>query len=224
MTDMSVDIVPEQYRYIPLAASEIRLLKILPGKKLDPLHCTLKVVNLTTRESVPGFIALSYAWGHDGIYDTVYLNNASTPSAKDSKHDSKGHSTHQETCRRFQIHRNLYNALRRVRLQQDALWIWVDALCIDQTSKFEKELQIPKMPEIYQTAWKVIVWLGEADWGIQWSDKATNATLKHIPEFLNLEIFDSMLDQDGKHASILESWVVFGKILQLPWFTRRWVR
>jgi hypothetical protein len=88
----------------------------------------------------------------------------------------------------------------------------------------EKKYQIPKMPEIYMTAWRVIVWLGEADWGIQWPDKVTNAVLEHVPDFLNLEIFDSMLDQDGNYASILESWVVFGKILQLPWFTRRWVR
>jgi hypothetical protein len=32
MTDMSIDVVPEQYQYVPLATPEIGLLSILPGE------------------------------------------------------------------------------------------------------------------------------------------------------------------------------------------------
>jgi hypothetical protein len=41
--------------------------------------------------------------------------------------------------------------------------IWIDAICIDQANKKEKEGQIALMVEIYAKARRVVVWLGEAE-------------------------------------------------------------
>lgn len=41
--------------------------------------------------------------------------------------------------------------------------IWVDALCINQDDLAERGSQISIMNLIYQSAQKVLVWLGEAD-------------------------------------------------------------
>lgn len=39
--------------------------------------------------------------------------------------------------------------------------LWIDAVCIDQSNRIEKALQIPLMGQIYSNAELVIVWLGE---------------------------------------------------------------
>jgi Heterokaryon incompatibility protein (HET) len=40
-------------------------------------------------------------------------------------------------------------------------YLWIDAICIDQTNEIEKASQIPLMGNIYSNAELVIVWLGE---------------------------------------------------------------
>lgn len=47
--------------------------------------------------------------------------------------------------------------------------LWVDSICIDQTSASEKTVQIPLMGDIYGQAKNVLVWLGE---GTEASDKS----------------------------------------------------
>lgn len=100
--------------------------------------------SLTTHsfEKPPSYIALSYVWGdRHGIRDL------------ECTLDSNGLSGH------VSVSASLYDSL--VALHQQPLPLWVDALCINQTSdRVEKNDQVRKMHLIYQNATQVIAWLG----------------------------------------------------------------
>lgn len=60
---------------------------------------------------------------------------------------------------------NCEAALRRLRLPDRSRVLWVDAICIDQSSsengQRERSTQVPMMGEIYNKASRTICWLGE---------------------------------------------------------------
>jgi hypothetical protein len=218
----------DMYQYVPLNDTDIRLLRIEPRPWQEPVHCTLKILPLTAiTSSALEFQALSYAWAHDQAYDTVYLVDA-PPSGfpYDPNYDTKDkvpESNGQQIARPFRVHANLYNALRRIRHEYVNIWIWVDALCIDQKNESEKSHQIPKMPDIYSNAWNVVVWLGDIG-GRRRARENMDAAVSLIPKLLNLKALESMLRPGEADNSLLESWTSFMDILYRPWFTRRWVR
>lgn len=87
--------------------------------------------------------ALSYAWG---------------PDIEAEKREIKinGHIV--------KVRRNLYNALaqfRTMKLFQDGLKIWIDALTINQDNEEEKTSQILIMHQIYERAGNIVVWVGK---------------------------------------------------------------
>jgi hypothetical protein len=45
---------------------------------------------------------------------------------------------------------------------QDSVFIWVDALCIDQAAVQERGYEVKQMQKIYNAAEEVVVWLGES--------------------------------------------------------------
>ncbi|KAH8591877.1 heterokaryon incompatibility, partial [Bisporella sp. PMI_857] len=82
--------------------------------------------------------ALSYAWGETTTTHHVMIEG-----------------------KRLPITANLDKALRRVRRNNQDLYLWVDAICINQDDTAEKENQISMMFQIYQSATQVVVYLGE---------------------------------------------------------------
>ena len=201
------------YQYTPLLDDEIRLLRITPAPFKDPLSCSLKIVPmeiLTT--TLHEFQALSYAWGTDTPSIPITLSDLPR-SGEDS---STTAATQSYT---YLVRENLYQALRHIRLTDHYSWIWVDALCLNQDDQAEKGQQIPKMPDIYSNAWNVIAWLGGDD-STPWSPKLA---VDLVPDILNLKTLDIDLRRETPGEHILRSWVAFGRILQRPWFKRRWV-
>jgi hypothetical protein len=63
----------------------------------------------------------------------------------------------------IQIRKNLEAALRHLRLTQEARYLWVDAICINQDDMDERSRQVSIMSEIYSKASQVVVWLGERE-------------------------------------------------------------
>lgn len=55
------------------------------------------------------------------------------------------------------------NALRRLRLSNVKRLIWLDAVCIDQGDAGERNHQILWMSHIFSKAFRVIIYLGEAN-------------------------------------------------------------
>jgi hypothetical protein len=85
--------------------------------------------------------------------------------------------------------------------------MWIDAICINQDNREEKEHQIPLMAEIYSKALRVVVWLGEAE---DDSDRA----LEEIR--LAGEKSTRILKAESTQKAIRQ-------LLRRPWFRRIWV-
>jgi hypothetical protein len=59
------------FAYSPLGPSEIRLIKILPGRDSDIICCTLENVSW---DDNPQYETLSYVWGPNYLYASIILN------------------------------------------------------------------------------------------------------------------------------------------------------
>ncbi|KXT18226.1 hypothetical protein AC579_2895 [Pseudocercospora musae] len=134
---------------------EIRILCLLPGKYGKEICCNLVRKSLLDYESVEsdralrlhyfesekcGYDALSYTWGCHS--DKVVTLNG--PPG-------------------FAVTDNLFVALQRLRKTEEAVWLWIDAICINQNDLDERARQIRLMGRIYNRARKVLIWLGDAD-------------------------------------------------------------
>ncbi|KAH7069922.1 heterokaryon incompatibility protein-domain-containing protein, partial [Paraphoma chrysanthemicola] len=88
----------------------------------------------------PSYTCLSYVWGSDAGIHSIMINGD-----------------------RFEVHENLYAFLRMLARKRRpcAKSLWIDALCIDQTSIRERNHQVQQMGQIYSQAKEVVVWLGE---------------------------------------------------------------
>lgn len=64
------------------------------------------------------------------------------------------------SCREISVTQNLKNALRYIRKQECPVWMWADAICINQQDDKEREVQVQMMRDIYGTAKIVTVFLG----------------------------------------------------------------
>lgn len=136
--------------YRPLGDSEIRLVSFKKDQgSSSPFELQLEHFESS---NVPSYIALSYVWGDPTNSHPVNVN-----------------------CRDFNVTQNLYEALlhiselssifeeglgRQSESGQANLFLWVDALCINQRDIDEKSKQVPKMTEIYSSAYTVLIWLG----------------------------------------------------------------
>jgi hypothetical protein len=58
---------------------------------------------------------------------------------------------------------NLWQALVRLRVRPGTSHLWIDALCIDQSSTEGKSSQIPLIGKIYSQAEKVLIWIDEEE-------------------------------------------------------------
>ncbi|KAJ4363016.1 hypothetical protein N0V83_010134 [Neocucurbitaria cava] len=168
------------------------------------------------KESTLDFQALSYAWGDDEPSYGLLLSDISRSNEGRPGKDTIEGTIYPMDYRFFSVRSNLYQALKRIRRSESCSWIWVDALCIDQTNESETSQQIPMMPDIYYNAWNVIAWLGEEEDGMK-------EGVDMVPNILNLRILDYALRGEVLDEDILRSWGPFAKLLRRPWFERRWV-
>lgn len=121
------------YPYQPLEESCIRLIKLFPERKTR-INCQLVPVSL---DDAPPFIAVSYAWGDATLTREIELEGSLIP-----------------------ISLSLHGALNAIRHKKDTLYVWADALAINQQDSDERMQQVSLMTRIYQTAKSVAIWLG----------------------------------------------------------------
>jgi hypothetical protein len=121
---------------------QIRLLQIEADHPSSPIRCRLQTFDL---EDCPVYTALSYCWGPEENAIAIKLQRKT-----------------------FIVRRNLGNFLFNERLRRENHpeptdgheWMWIDALCIDQTNDYERNHQVNLMSKIYQGAKQVLIWLG----------------------------------------------------------------
>lgn len=133
-----------EYRHKPLKTARSTRVIILKGtsrglfrKSLpnQPLEIELEEVSL---DDFPSYEALSYTW--------------------DGQVPERPVRCHGKT---LSITRNCEKALFRLRTASKRR-LWVDSICIDQTSPAEKRIHIPLMGDVYGRASTVLLWLGDA--------------------------------------------------------------
>jgi hypothetical protein len=104
---------------IPIARKlDIRLVELQPGKFADDIRCRLVLWNLGMFTS--DYYALSYACGTDEPSHEVIINRHHV----------------------LKVRKNLATALRYLRKKKGSFWLWVDAICIDQSNTREKNIQV----------------------------------------------------------------------------------
>jgi hypothetical protein len=126
------------YSYQPLSPGKnIRVLILHPSQYLqDPIRCSLREITLARARW--SYDALSYVWGSPERDCHVYCNG----------------------CVLF-VTPNCLSALRHLRRARQERILWMDAICIDQSSILERNHQVQIMGDVYKFARKVLLWLGE---------------------------------------------------------------
>ncbi|OAK99661.1 HET-domain-containing protein [Phaeosphaeriaceae sp. SRC1lsM3a] len=125
------------YRAHPLKlnnSTNIRVIELLPDCPEAPLSCKLHVLPL---EKSPVFTALSYVWGEETNTRPILLDG-----------------------KPYTVRDNLWAFLTQYRRSEYTTYLWIDALCIDQSSIKERNHQVALMGKIYSEAKLVIAWLG----------------------------------------------------------------
>ena len=189
-------------RHSPLEQGHIRLFKLMPGRSGSELKGNLIPQPLRrsvedhqhSRERIHAYEALSYTWG-----------NTSRPTDSiqiliDSEEFYIG------------INANLSSALRRLRAESKPTWWWIDALCIDQSDLAEKNVQLPLMPQIYENASRVVVWLGD-------EYENSGQAIRFLQDSMAATDFEHFLLQPTRK----EAFIGVVHLMKRPWFTRRWV-
>ncbi|KAF2757367.1 hypothetical protein EJ05DRAFT_511186 [Pseudovirgaria hyperparasitica] len=127
------------YTYQPLNqhVDEIRLVRILPNiDRSRPLQCEIHHRPLQSSEH----FALSYCWGKGPPTNAIILD---------------GH--------RFSVSDNLYSAMLELRHPEQAINVWIDAICMNQDDLEERSREVLRMRSIYAAAQLVVIWLGQEE-------------------------------------------------------------
>ncbi|KAH7380168.1 heterokaryon incompatibility protein-domain-containing protein [Pyrenochaeta sp. MPI-SDFR-AT-0127] len=177
------------YVYEPLESDQhIRLLQVsastfnfyneddgFPTLSLDELHCELVQVPLS---HCGLYQAVSYAWGDPAQDHFVRINGQYA----------------------LPITRTLANTLPQLISICSTGFLWIDQICIDQSNKQERSLQVSIMGEIYSCALEVLIWTGgDIDW---------------FPEMKKRLPHSDALDLHHIEALV--------QLFCRPWFSRGW--
>lgn len=185
------------YEYVPidLAAREIRLLGIYPTHQSEePIVVDVAYIPLRMNVS---YHALSYVWGAPEI--TRYLKNWNA---------------------RIGVPDNLYSALHAIREQivdKDGgpCYVWVDAICINQSDEIEKDWTIRRMHNIFEGAASVQICIA--------SPKFLTMPVIKLLQDCAAGKFDDVSEQALFELDSLEAWTDLFVLFKQPYFGRRWI-
>jgi len=174
-----------RYTYKPLTEPDaIRLIEIKPASGSAEIHCSLTHTTLSqcdNRDIFGNYTALSYVWGSPDKVKTIFVDGES-----------------------LAITANLFSALIDLRDDTRSLWLWVDAICINQINYGEKAQQIQMMGGIYAGARHTIIYLGPRE--VESRETQCLASLAMAQKI-----------DHGWNADVVES------IARSEWFTRVWI-
>ena len=125
--------------YSLLQPDDIRILVLLPGSNNDLIQCSLEYAKRGPEGGIP-YEALSYMWGPPTPIKAITLDDRPMP-----------------------IRENLWKGLKSLRDEVIPRRLWVDALCINQEDVGERNFQVLLMCQIYRSATRVLIWLGDAE-------------------------------------------------------------
>lgn len=166
------------FRHKPLVkSSDFRLVRLFPGQSQSPIVCHVLRFAL---EEHPRYEAVSYTWGNQESPKQIFTQSGSlsvTPSC--------------------------HAALSDLRYSEEDRYLWIDAVCINQSDNREKNHQIPLMKRIYAEADRVLIHLRNV------------FQLDARRFFTALELLQPLDLPDGQ--------IITSQFLSEPWFSRAWV-
>lgn len=135
-----MDVGDDYYAYqeLPNHASHMRILRLLPGTAEDMIICELS--QMTLEEMAEQYVAVSYTWGTAESLRKIIVDG-----------------------KRFDVRLNLYKLLRAFRRPEQCRTLWLDAICIDQSSLVERNHQVGLMGQIFSKAVGVDTWIDFLD-------------------------------------------------------------
>ncbi|KAI9694044.1 MAG: hypothetical protein M1822_003315 [Bathelium mastoideum] len=114
---------------------QFRLFKLLPAQN-DRISGKLEVFDIGALVCPP-YHALSYEWGPEVNLQKITVDDGY-----------------------LEIRPNLFDFLAQARSDPGVGYVWIDQICIDQSSIPERNTQVSVMDQIYTFAFCVIAWLG----------------------------------------------------------------
>jgi hypothetical protein len=185
------------YAPIPVGQSQSRLLRLHHGPGVGPLSADLLVANIeSNRVLLDGeqrsvtYTALSYTWGTGPFSQDIMINGIP-----------------------WRIKENLSDFLYQYRSNQppeEELYLWIDALVINQADIDEKSRQVANMVDFYDKAHHVQVWLGNAT---RYTEDAVN--------FLHQLSADTHKEKEVISVNACDG---LRDLYTRPWPTRMWIR
>jgi Heterokaryon incompatibility protein (HET) len=177
---------------------QIRLLTIIPGSRGSPICCVLGWYDAA---KMPSYTAVSYCWrSHQPSADKFFKDTPRQIVVNDQD---------------FEVTKTAFEVLTHMRSNYRSRTIWIDAICIDQKNEDDKTRQLPLMPQIYQDAREVIVFLGP-------SKTAALATSLVNRAFVVNRLCVS--DQtEYKYEIPTDAARALKRMLKRPWFQRVWI-
>ncbi|KAK2768706.1 hypothetical protein FQN54_000562 [Arachnomyces sp. PD_36] len=178
---------PFQHQPLP-SKRHIRLLELELPDNGTTLRASVHHVGLDDKDA-PSYAALSYTWGEPIFSEQLVVNEAL-----------------------MGITSNLAAALRQLRSCSCLRWLWIDAICINQSDEREKSSQIPLMTDIFYNASHVWAWLGDEPEAI--------GLLRELRSLSRSNTAGGKQDLEVE-ARLVE--LLFPKLVELSWFSRRWI-
>jgi hypothetical protein len=213
----------EPFAYQKLESQEIRILVLSPGAGRQPLsgrvitrklsHYIEALATGTTDNDIEAFEALSYAW-----------------------ESPRRHLSFTTQSGIIKVTASLALALQRLRYTEQDRLLWADGICINQDDLDEREQQVRLMGDIYRSARRTVVFLGEGDESVAGIDMLVWWWKYYIaPYGINGRSVDASEERIGMKLSPLpenseppppksdERWLAARKIWLQPWFRRLWI-
>jgi hypothetical protein len=186
---------------------EIRLLRFSRHEPGKPTQCEL--VDKVVHEEVKGqYKALSYCAGDPKRTQIIFVNNIP-----------------------FNVFANLGHALDEVLCiwqtshPEETLLLWIDQICINQSSPEERSHQVGFMKDIYESSMETIVCLSveESDGaGIEWLRQCSN-DIESTTKRYSREVWLAYLRRNLEEQEFNTGLSGFFEVLRSPWWTRAWV-
>ncbi|KAI3572422.1 heterokaryon incompatibility protein-domain-containing protein [Fusarium oxysporum f. sp. albedinis] len=163
--------------------------------------------------------ALSYTWGppRPGPADS---EAAANPSILLNRNISE-------------VQPNLYDALLELHASCSEAPIWIDALCINQSSPNERSAQVSVMNQIYGKANRVIVWLGKAfpelEAGLRAAERIGTQSVPETLRMIGTQTWDfssdlsTMPERYGMEPINQEEAVGLIQVFMSNWLARVWI-
>ena len=199
--DFLLSLFRRKYRYSNLPPGfSFRYLVLKPGQGEETLECTTHIHSL---DEPPEYEAVSYVWGQNTRDQTIICNGCV-----------------------LKITPNLFQVLKRLRWRTEPRVLWTDSICINQEDRAEKAQQVMCMAQIYRSAKRTLVYLGEEE------DAIVKDAFKFVDE-INRRILEKCQTDKGPwmfypylepEDPILHDprWASLSVLYSSVWFQRGW--